>query len=59
MGSDPQSYLQYCHDEQFKDVRRFLVALRDGVDSPEMHCEPLPKGSSWRYVVDKALEAIR
>ena len=58
MGSDPRSYLQHLHDAQFKDVKRYLLALRDGVDTDEMHCEPLPVTSSWRYVVDRALESI-
>lgn len=31
-----------------------LRALRDG--SPEAHCMPVPVDSSWRYVIDKALE---
>jgi hypothetical protein len=33
-----------------------LKALRDGIDTEELHCEPVPVGSSWRYVIDKALE---
>ncbi len=59
MGSDPQSYLQQQHDRQFAAVKRYLLALRDGVDDPDIHCDPVPPSSSWRYMVDKALEAIR
>lgn len=59
MGSDPQSYLQYQHDRQFGEVRKYLMALRDGIDTDELHCEPVPIESSWRYMVDKALEAIK
>lgn len=32
-----------------------LIALRDGIDTSGMHCEPVPVTSSWRYVIDKAL----
>ena len=34
----------------------FLIALRDGIDTPELHCDPLPVTSSWRYMVDNAIE---
>ena len=59
MGSDPQSYLQYQHDKQFETVKKYLLALRDGIDTEEEHCEPVPITSSWRYMVDKALESIK
>ena len=36
-------------------LRKFLIALRDGIDDGNMHCDPLPPMSSWRYVVDVAL----
>lgn len=36
--------------------REALLALRDGIDVEQTHCEPVPVSSSWRYVVDKGLE---
>jgi len=53
IGADLQSQ----RVRQFVEVRRYLLALRDGIDNTEMHCEPLPVTSSWRYVVDQALKA--
>lgn len=32
-----------------------LVALRDGIDTEDVHCPPVPIGSSWRYIVDMML----
>ena len=69
MGSDPQSYLQFMHETEHaeclviidrlqRERDRFELALyrlRMGVDTAEMHCEPVPTGSSWRYVIDAAL----
>jgi len=53
--------------ERFKEQNAMLIArserfelallrLRDGVNAPDVHCDPLPTSSSWRYVVDRALE---
>lgn len=59
MGSDPQSYLQAAYDYELKGQRilaRALRNLRDGVDAADLHCDPVPISSSWRYVIDKALK---
>lgn len=36
--------------------REALIALRDGTDTEQVHCEPVPVTSSQRYVIDLALD---
>jgi hypothetical protein len=40
---------------QAKRYRWALIALRDGIDTKEAHCNPMPSFTSWRFIVDKAL----
>ena len=49
-------YLDLCDDNQ--RLNDLFVALRDGIDALDMHCEPVPKQSSWRYVVDRAIPGV-
>lgn len=37
-------------------LRDALMTLREGVDRLDAHCNPVPEGSSWRFVIDKALD---
>lgn len=43
------------HGEWEARLVSWLAALRDGIDTPEYHCDPLPMSSSWRAIAEVAL----
>lgn len=42
-------------ERQLAAAQASFIALRDGIDTNQMHCNPLDGMSSHRYVVDRAL----